>query len=350
MLKKLFLVAISLAPLTALAQAAAEPTYTLISPFGNLLSGSVNLTRYLEGIIVVIISIAGVLAVVMIVVCGIKMMLSGSASGKSEAKECIWNAIFGLLIAIAAWALLFTINPDLLKNNLLLADLPVPVTPPATPTVAPVPTQPGWYFQYKDAQGNTKNLGPLDTPASCASVKDNAKKSTPPVEVLPNGQGLECWQITKPTAVPPPTQGGGTEISTRNALCGNDSCALGTKSNSNVWTKYPYCPYIGYKGGCVNLGGLPGSAIDIAKQVQGACNCMVVITGGTEYWKHKSHGVGKAIIDIRKSDAVNAVIKASGARTPSFGGYFKWNFNGFWFTDEGDHWHACQAGTTGCAA
>lgn len=220
MLKKLFLVAISIAPLTALAQAAA-PEYTLISPFGSILSGAVDISKYLQGIIIVVISIAGVLAVVMIVVCGIKMMLSGSASGKSEAKECIWNAIFGLLIAIAAWALLFTINPDLLKNNLILADLPAIVAAPEKPArTAPNPTAPGCYFQYKRLSTGDTDFLRADTCTSC-DLQLVAFQKEPQYEILSKCYEVKAGVAAAPTAPgqPPPAISGVTCNDSGRNLC-----------------------------------------------------------------------------------------------------------------------------------
>ena len=94
-------------------------TYTLMAPlFGEIGPGSSpSLTTYLQGAVQVIIGLAGILAVIMVVVCGIKLMGTPSASGKSEAKECIWNAIFGVLLAIGAWIILYTINPNLLTTD-----------------------------------------------------------------------------------------------------------------------------------------------------------------------------------------------------------------------------------------
>src|SRR5574340_526552 len=79
--------------------------YTLLEPLGPL-SGPVTLSGYLQGVFKVTIGVAGVLAVVMIVICAIQMMGSPSVSQKSASKECITNAIFGLLLALGSWIIL----------------------------------------------------------------------------------------------------------------------------------------------------------------------------------------------------------------------------------------------------
>jgi lipoprotein-anchoring transpeptidase ErfK/SrfK len=53
----------------------------------------------------------------MIVVGGIQYMGDESIFGKTEGKKKIWAAILGLLIALGSYALLKTINPDLLGGK-----------------------------------------------------------------------------------------------------------------------------------------------------------------------------------------------------------------------------------------
>lgn len=128
-MRKIAILLLSFLPTVALA---APVTYDLLAPVGTL-PATVTLTQYLQGIFQTIVGIVGVLAVIMIVICGIRLMGSGSAGGKSEAKQCIWNAIFGILLAIGSWLLLNTINPLLLKNDATLSVAPAIVSPPVPP-------------------------------------------------------------------------------------------------------------------------------------------------------------------------------------------------------------------------
>jgi uncharacterized membrane protein len=82
---------------------------------------------YLNMMIKIFIGICAVLSVVMIVIGGLEVMTSELAHTKESGKERIEHAILGLLIALGAYALLFTINPDLLKSDFN----PPSVTPPA---------------------------------------------------------------------------------------------------------------------------------------------------------------------------------------------------------------------------
>ena len=79
---------------------------------------TVTLGGYLSNIYVLGIGLAGVLAVLMVVVGGIQYIGSGmSPSGKSDAKDRITNAIMGLLLALLSWLILNTIDPNLVSLN-----------------------------------------------------------------------------------------------------------------------------------------------------------------------------------------------------------------------------------------
>jgi len=80
--------------------------------------GSDALGKYLNAMIKLFIGICAVLAVIMIVLGGIEYMTSELPGNKESGKERITHAIFGLLLALGAWLILYTINPDLLKTDL----------------------------------------------------------------------------------------------------------------------------------------------------------------------------------------------------------------------------------------
>jgi len=77
-----------------------------------------SLGNYLNPMIALFIGICAVLAMIMIVMGGIEYMTSELISNKEAGKERIRNAIFGLLLALCAWTLLYTINPNLLKSDI----------------------------------------------------------------------------------------------------------------------------------------------------------------------------------------------------------------------------------------
>ncbi len=72
------------------------------------------LGTYLNILIKILIGFAAVLAVIMIVMGGIEYMTSELISSKEEGKKRITNALIGLVIALGAYVLLYTVNPSLL--------------------------------------------------------------------------------------------------------------------------------------------------------------------------------------------------------------------------------------------
>ncbi|MFH1608830.1 MAG: hypothetical protein ABH951_02315 [Patescibacteria group bacterium] len=77
---------------------------------------------YLNILIGLFIGICAVLAMIMIVMGGIQYMTSELISTKADAKKTITNAILGLLLALAAFVILNTLNPSLLDIGLQKLD------------------------------------------------------------------------------------------------------------------------------------------------------------------------------------------------------------------------------------
>ena len=80
---------------------------------------STNLSGYLQWLFTFGISFAGIAAVAMIVVGGVQYITAyGNSSVVQSAKNRITQALLGLLLAICAWLILYTINPDLINGGL----------------------------------------------------------------------------------------------------------------------------------------------------------------------------------------------------------------------------------------
>ncbi len=107
-------------------QAEADPLkYEFLAPLPNP-NGTIepvftvndsSFTTYLNMLIKLTIGVAGVLTVIMIVMGGIQYMGSELISNKEQGKSQITNALLGLFITLGAYALLYTINPELLKSD-----------------------------------------------------------------------------------------------------------------------------------------------------------------------------------------------------------------------------------------
>lgn len=347
-MKKIFTLALfTLLPVVALA---APSTYTLLAPLGPLGGPNVTLAQYLEGIVQVTIGVAGILAVVMTVICGIQLIGSPSVSQKSASKDCITSAIFGLLLAISSWLILNTINTQLLSSDVALLGLPaIATTPTATTTAAnaPLPKKPGFYYRYKDsASGPILNSPQWGTIEQCIEGKKGQVALGGIIVYTPPSTTIDCFYVyPQPVGVPPPPPGNpppgpsSGEAAVRNSICGNNLCQLGTIP---VAIKQPPCP-AGIsnclKAGYINVEGMPSSAIAAIK----ALPPPVVITGGTESG-HATHKPNSPIFDLRKTPALDAYIRSSATQSAVSFYPCRYLLNNFWFTDEGNHWHVCEVG------
>lgn len=96
-------------------------------PLANIPNASPNnvnsLGDYLGGLYKTGVAVAGVLAVLMIVYGGFGYISTDSITGKSDSKGIIQGAISGLLLAFASYAILYTINPQLVSLNIIKTPL-----------------------------------------------------------------------------------------------------------------------------------------------------------------------------------------------------------------------------------
>jgi cell wall-associated NlpC family hydrolase len=79
-------------------------------------TGNPDLGQWLESLFTILIVIAGLLALIMIIVGGITYITSESFGDKGKGKSYIMNAIAGLVLALGAWVILNTINPNLAED------------------------------------------------------------------------------------------------------------------------------------------------------------------------------------------------------------------------------------------
>lgn len=269
-----------------------KTTYTLLAPLPGLgLDGSSQTIEtdpqknpcpfgyYLNIMIKLFLGICGVLAVIMIVMGGVQYMTSELVSSKEEGKKSITNAIFGLILALAAYLILNTINPDLL--NICLNNLPK---------------------------------------AEITIVKDDNVPQAPI-------NGKYCTNTTG-------TNGGYPDGANWETIAG----ARATLPNGFV-TNTGECSKVGDKN-CTSLRGLSLSTLDTIKAKCTNCGT-ITISGGTECWLHggpkqsTTHHPGSPTIDLRLNSEpkLDAYIK-SGTKKGSW--YTKDNIS---YLLEADHWH-----------
>lgn len=80
-------------------------------------SADTGFTGYLSFVYNLSIGIAALLAVIKIVIAGIKWMLTDVVPAKGEARKDIEGAIYGLIIILSAIIILDLINPDIVDQG-----------------------------------------------------------------------------------------------------------------------------------------------------------------------------------------------------------------------------------------
>lgn len=101
------------------ALAATIPNDYLIVKDLPFIGQTTDLGGYLNGLFQLGIGIAVTLAIVMLVINGITYMFSDIPGVKVGAKNNLGNIVWGLLLAFSAWLILYTINPNLVKFDLI---------------------------------------------------------------------------------------------------------------------------------------------------------------------------------------------------------------------------------------
>jgi hypothetical protein len=93
-----------------------KKSYNLLEPISAGAATVKNPGSYIQSIYWYMIGLTIAFSVLMIIVGGLQYSLTwASASNKGEAQSRIENAIIGLVIALMAYLLLYTINPDLVE-------------------------------------------------------------------------------------------------------------------------------------------------------------------------------------------------------------------------------------------
>jgi hypothetical protein len=140
---KFLIILFFLAPV--LLQAQAIP-YTTLAPIDGYVGtteiiseNGAGFSNYLNNMFRMGVALCTALAVLMLIIGGIQYVSSDAWSKKSEGRERIFAALFGLLIALGSYALLRTINPALLGTELALRKLNISgiTTDTGTPSVPP---------------------------------------------------------------------------------------------------------------------------------------------------------------------------------------------------------------------
>jgi len=136
-------------------------------------AGQTNLENYLSWLYRFALAAAAFLAFLMMVIGGIQIIVGGaSETARSDGKKKIEDAIWGLLLAVSAWLILYSINPQLVGMNSGPSSIaPVTVTGTGTKLSGDLGTLKTFLNLQKAKYNlinikNLKNLEPLITEAA----------------------------------------------------------------------------------------------------------------------------------------------------------------------------------------
>jgi hypothetical protein len=95
-----------------------QPIVPIPLPSGGTLDNCTSLGDYVNAVFQLAITVAIVLAVIMIIIDGFKYMTSDAVGNKKDALGGIRSALFGLIIILACTLILNIIDPDITKITL----------------------------------------------------------------------------------------------------------------------------------------------------------------------------------------------------------------------------------------
>lgn len=136
-----------------------------------------SIADYIKNIYTFVISFAGVLALLALIIGGIRYLTStGKPENLEKAKKQILAAFWGILILLSSYLILITINPDLVILEISRLT-PIPLTPPDLP--APTPLTPELLAKVKELADNVKliSLATEDTAERIQQLTDRCNCS-----------------------------------------------------------------------------------------------------------------------------------------------------------------------------
>jgi type IV secretory pathway VirB2 component (pilin) len=212
-----------------------------------------SIGKYVNIVVQILIGFATLLAVIMIVVGGVQYMTTDALGGKQNARSTIMNAVLGLLLAFGSYIILATINPDILRIDF---DTGGPVT-----------------IVYEGGPAVLNADGTFSLEAGGEAITVNGV-------VMRNG---DPWPQFA-------TQAGLVNIRP-------DLVGMGYTINNNE------CATVG-SAGCTSLYFQPAVASQLLQRLttmrndSSLANRTLRITGGSEFWLHKTHHPDAAVLDF----------------------------------------------------
>lgn len=212
-----------------------------------------ELGDYINKIFQLAISILGILSVIMIIVAGVEYMTVESIYGKSAAKQRIIGAVTGLMLSLGIFVILHTINPQLLQINF-----------GSNLSIASVDEKP---TQNKDGSYNIGSSGKIRPFKVNGIIQKKGMPWKP--------ENTDNWKTLR-------KENNINESIINDVYINKAECSK--IGNSCTSTYFDEQSFKTIKSGLEKL--------------QKDCGCKLTISGGSEFWFHKTHGPNSTKIDI----------------------------------------------------
>ena len=189
-----------------------------------------NFQTYLPGIFKFAIGLAAGMAFVMITFGGFLYATTDAISGKSQGREYIENALWGLGLVLGAWIILYTINPQILQFDLNLKKPQITYgSVSIVPGVAMTEANLASDQQVRDrlsSSGISTNAPPCRNGETrgCTNLNGLADSTVSGVTGLRQACGTQCQIIVT----------GGTEPGHTAGSCHTNGTCVDIASNTNI--------------------------------------------------------------------------------------------------------------------
>lgn len=358
----------------------------------NLMEGN-PIYKYVQALFMFLVGVGGVLGVVRLVMVGFEIITSAAkVDAHSKIRDELTSIIISLLLVAGSYVFLNTISPNLVTSELTFG---VVTSTPSNIMYEKEPTDPGYYFKYQILSDGSikyskkfKNKGePIDVDLAKYDVNHlmpKWMKWIPLVYVISDldekaklyihnnscaysetfmalaGEnsitGNEKIKVEAPCAfyprtIPDPQSSAAyaSEQDVRRTLEVNGVTVKNKKCKTQDPNEAP----------CTDVGALNPDTIDFISSIaqtffKETCgvsgkSCPVVVTGGSESWKHKTHKTGDNF-DLRLTPELkaklenNATFIAPGMRRE----LVRYLWYEYWFNEEKNedgsniHFHVCK--------
>ena len=193
-----FIFIILFSPLVLFAQTPQyNPLVGLPGVEGKPLSASSDFNTFINALYAIASAIAALLAVIKVIIAGVKWMLTDIVTSKEEAKKDIKGALLGLLIVLSAVLILTVINPNLVKEDLnktVMGEKYVPLA--NTTTNTPATLNPSLVSNYPGANPSTGISNDASAEQRRAFIEDCRSNTLNGQEVISaESNDIRCFSV-----------------------------------------------------------------------------------------------------------------------------------------------------------